>query len=300
MEECVLNIISQIDPSEFAARPRMHHGEPTAQFPSSVTSRARGLVALKACNWRASKKSQPTARDYVQDGILFHWDAIENVGYGQHEDRPSAWVDLAGSGLDLPLTSRTDEWSFADGEFSSQKNDTVLFKSHPQTEILDGTVSTTVEWVTRIDGDGYSLSSMDYFLALNNGGGGRNTAAGGFSNWTQGGSEYLWRVGLNSSWSGSIWIKIGDGFNSGARFHYSVTISIGADGVTCDCVQYLNGVEVKRTTGSNLSIKAPNDWYFFLGSPRGRPSVIRYYTRVLSASEVAANYAVDKARFGLT
>ena len=285
----------------FDATERMHHREDelTAQFPSSVSSRARGLLALRAQNWRAAKKSGPTARDYVQDGILFHWDAIENTGYGQHEYRPSAWVDLVGSGLNIPLTSRTDEWSFADGEFSSQRNETLLFKSHPQTAVLDGTISTTVEWVTRIDGDGFSSSSMVSCLSLNGGGGGRHAEAGGFSNWTQGGSNYLWRVGVSSAWNGPIWTKIGDGFNGGARFHYSATISIGADGVTCECVQYMNGVEVKRTTGSNLSIKAPNDWYVFLGNGRERPSVIRYYTRALSAAEVAANYAVDKARFGL-
>ena len=281
---------------------RLNHrdDEVALEFPSSVSSRSRGLLALRAQNWRAAKKSAPTARDYVQDGILFHWDAIENVGYSQHEDRPSAWVDLAGSGLNIPLTSRTDEWSFADGEFSSQKNNTVLFKSHPQTVVLDGTVSTTVEWVTRVDGE-YSAPDMNSYLSLNGESSqGRNDRAGGFSNWTAGGSHYLWRVGLSSAWNGSIWTKIGDGFNGGARFHYSVTISIGEDGATCECVQYVNGVEVKRTTGSNLSIKAPNNWYFCLGSPYSRPSVTRYYTRALSAAEVASNYEVDKARFGLT
>ena len=53
-----MNIIGQIDPSAFASRPRMHHrlDEYTQEFPSSATSRARGLLALKACNWRAVKK----------------------------------------------------------------------------------------------------------------------------------------------------------------------------------------------------------------------------------------------------
>ena len=51
-----MNIIGQIDPSAFASRQRMHHGEPTAQFPSRAGSRARGLLALKAMNWRVAKK----------------------------------------------------------------------------------------------------------------------------------------------------------------------------------------------------------------------------------------------------
>lgn len=63
MEECILNIISQIDPSAFACAPRMHHGELTATFPSSVSPRVRNLIALKAQNWRASAPTPPRPYD---------------------------------------------------------------------------------------------------------------------------------------------------------------------------------------------------------------------------------------------
>ena len=36
----------------------------------------------------------PTAADYIQDGLVAMWDGIENVGYGLHEDNPSAWISL--------------------------------------------------------------------------------------------------------------------------------------------------------------------------------------------------------------
>ena len=79
-----MNIIGQIDPSAFASAQRLHHriAESTPEFPSSVSSRARGLLALKACNWRAEKKSGPTARDYVQDGLVFQLDSFEAGGFG--------------------------------------------------------------------------------------------------------------------------------------------------------------------------------------------------------------------------
>ena len=50
-----MNIIGQIDQSVFASPQRLHHrlDESTIEFPSSAGSRARGLLALKACNWRA-------------------------------------------------------------------------------------------------------------------------------------------------------------------------------------------------------------------------------------------------------
>lgn len=58
-----MNIIGQIDPSAFAALPRMHHrlDESTLEFPSSVSSRSRGLLALKACNWGAVPMSKKQA-----------------------------------------------------------------------------------------------------------------------------------------------------------------------------------------------------------------------------------------------
>ena len=53
-----MNIVGQIDPSAFRTAPMMHHrlDESTPEFTSSAGSRARGLLALKACNWRAAKK----------------------------------------------------------------------------------------------------------------------------------------------------------------------------------------------------------------------------------------------------
>lgn len=257
------------------------------------------MIALKCQNWRAGK-SEPTARDYVQDGLLFNWDAIENAGYGIHEEKPAKWIDLAGSGLDIPLSIRTSEWYFSDDELYTEKNESSLFKAHPQTEVLDGTVSTTVEWVERIE-PGYEGSNMSGPLSINSGGAGRFVYAGGFSNWVAGGAKYKWRVGLGSAWNSNnyTFVELGDNWNGGAKFHYSISIDIGEDGETCLATQYLNGVMVKQGTAKNISIKTPNDWYVFLGNVYARLSSVRYYTRVLTAEEVLANYKVDKARFGL-
>lgn len=54
-----MNIIGQIDPSAFASRPRMHHGEPTLEFPSSAGSRARWLIAMRAINWIGGNMGDP-------------------------------------------------------------------------------------------------------------------------------------------------------------------------------------------------------------------------------------------------
>jgi hypothetical protein len=61
----------------------------------------------------------PTARDYVQDGLIAMWDGIENAGWGTHDPNATEWKDLMGSldatTIDSPIfgdnytdTSNTD------------------------------------------------------------------------------------------------------------------------------------------------------------------------------------------------
>jgi len=45
-----------------------------------------------------------TAKDYIQNGLIGHWDGIENVGYGRHDSDSSEWIDLTGSGNNMTLT----------------------------------------------------------------------------------------------------------------------------------------------------------------------------------------------------
>ena len=47
-----------------------------------------------------------TAKDYVQDGLIFQVDAIENVGYGVHDPCATTWKDLiGGNSFNLPSGS---------------------------------------------------------------------------------------------------------------------------------------------------------------------------------------------------
>ena len=36
----------------------------------------------------------PTAIDYIHDGLVAMWDGIENIEYGYHDDNPTEWVSL--------------------------------------------------------------------------------------------------------------------------------------------------------------------------------------------------------------
>ena len=41
--------------------------------------------------------------NYVRDGLVLQFDAIDNAGAGQHSDNPTVWKDLSGNGHDLTL-----------------------------------------------------------------------------------------------------------------------------------------------------------------------------------------------------
>lgn len=45
-----------------------------------------------------------TSRSYVKDGLLLHWDGVENTGAGApHDNSATVWTDLSGSGLDMRI-----------------------------------------------------------------------------------------------------------------------------------------------------------------------------------------------------
>ena len=53
-----------------------------------------------------------TAKNYVQNGLVAHWDAIENAGYGQHDNAATAWKDLKGA-HDLTIVNSEATWEEA-------------------------------------------------------------------------------------------------------------------------------------------------------------------------------------------
>lgn len=49
--------------------------------------------------WAKIGGGVPTARDYIQDGLVLLIDGIENDGFGVHSDSVSVWKNLATSGI---------------------------------------------------------------------------------------------------------------------------------------------------------------------------------------------------------
>ena len=49
------------------------------------------MLGARTAVWAKSGSVVPTARDYVQDGLVAMWDGIENAGWGVHYYSDTVW-----------------------------------------------------------------------------------------------------------------------------------------------------------------------------------------------------------------
>ena len=81
-----------------------------------VLSVSAVMAGLSAC-------AALSARNYVLDGLIFHWDGIENVAYGAaHNNAATQWTDLTGNGGNVALATFTGASFGATGLGVSHEN----------------------------------------------------------------------------------------------------------------------------------------------------------------------------------
>lgn len=219
-------------------------------------------------------KSSYTARDYVQDGLVRMFDGIENDGYGKHNANISTWRELVTNAM------------LSSNEMNTMKN----------------------------GGSNYYYGGSLKTTDAQNGG-------------------YIAQLWSTAMFSMSITISLPDGIKLGA-WNYSrpiipVQTSCNADNVALQCygqgwqlfyfspgdlvnvcfslngekgIIYANGVALPHVytvpESHDVTMSRPYGWEN--ANPKYRHyHNFRIYNRPLSTSEVAANYAIDKARFNL-
>ena len=67
-------------------------------------------LAARNGAWAKSGGGVPTARDYVQDGLIAMLDVIENSGFGTNDANTTVWVDLSGNGNDVNVDLTQASW----------------------------------------------------------------------------------------------------------------------------------------------------------------------------------------------
>ena len=226
----------------------------------------------------------PTAKSYIQDGLVAMWDGLENDGWGVfNPNKGNNWYDLVGnkriSGFGWNNTCGWFDKSFcplnrvsgfsanlvavdlshgmtveccAPGQFRRNQIITCGVMSQWGVERAAYYGCSYNDTAYRVRKDGNESLRLTQFLNNNT----KNTQTlfihsdGNMSGLIGGSSDYAWEVSASFSQT------------------------------------YINPYFIS-TTGST-SVGAPTFYN------------ARYYNRILTLAEVAHNYAIDKARFGLT
>lgn len=248
----------------------------------------------------------PSAKSYVQDGLVCLWDGIENVGYGVHDGAATGWVDLVG-GLSIPLCRDafftgdslqilvSDDWASASspaGNYCSVVSNTEV----PQ-DLKDAfatTDSTTVEGVWRI----------------------ANKETNPHNNPEKVGTVF---APTESDFTSIGYLRYGTPhyitFNPTGHTGYvpSEDETVAQSSVFVnggESVGYLDGAQKLKRSGEKYNNRIFSSVYrpLVLGGDSYYKNQnfkhvivhsIRLYNRALTPGEVAANYAIDAARFGI-
>ena len=217
------------------------------------------VLALAMVHATLPASASVTAQDYVQDGLIAHWDGIENVGYGQYDAHATVWKNLVSGGLDLTLTNGA-QW--------------VLGALQGNGKLVASTTAT-------IDYQTIEIVFANEKTGAN---------AWLFSN---GVSKYIVLATGRVQWINSRAIKTFS-FSETGR-HALSWVNDKAAYVDCAATTYgdYNDTWGAGNSGIHLGARNKDNAYGFTG----KYFSIRIYNRELTAAEVAANHAVDAARF---
>lgn len=212
---------------------------------------------------RRGAPSGPTARDYVQNGLVAMWDGIENAGWGVHDAAATSWKNLV-TDADFPLVG------------NAAFNESCLVCDAQSDGCTIGTWEyQTIEVVCTRRGGTYAVVTP--YSQVNNV---RNVIF--VSGFGYCGNNYGKVVSFTNYQSphnvaftfGDEYLAYGDGvLSTSGNYNDWWTVATGV-------INYGIGGLVGRA--------GIGDYY-----------AVRLYSRALTAAELAANYAIDKSRFNL-
>ena len=244
------------------------------------------MALINLRNALMAGKRTPTAKDYVQDGLVAMWDGIENAGWGVHDASATGWLDLTGNeGLVTAIGTPTWTDNAFDGARDTSTAVATYFASNSNN--LGDMVQT-------------GIYSIEIVVTSDT----KQESNGG-----------LFSIGGSQSRQFWIW----EANNVRDFFIDAIQSAQGPWGRPSDNARnksyvyqfILNGTEgYFYTNGSLLQSRAYNtkqmqsNGFMIARIPtynttRSKIHSIRLYSRALPADEIARNYAIDKVRFNL-
>lgn len=231
-------------------------------------------------------KQNYTTRSYSQNGLLAHWDAIENVGRGQHDPDAKNWVDLI-TGTEAV---GTDGAVFGEDYYFGQTWQWLTVDLAKRADIADSYLSgqTTVELVLSVDEELYPSTGYPVVVGCSNG-------AQTFSLYCK----------ANGRWGGWVF---------GSSFNYDRATQ-GINPRTLSLMQNLDGQKynlyenaISRAGGAMTAVRKQLGSALFIGRDgyvggdtqyfQGKIHAIRWYNRPLSVEEISYHTRIDQERFG--
>lgn len=215
----------------------------------------------------------PTARDYIQDGLVAMWDGIENAGWGVHDASARTWKNLVGD-IDLPLDDYPSQIYFTSNSLYTSNG---RLAERQDAETIDGPITYEVCWVrvnkfnqsadTRCN---YGQCNLDIF------------------------NGQFWH---KTSSDGGIMSPVNGLAQESVPFTMSVVGTMGGSWKTL--IPYVNATQISgskySSSISTQGIRIGSGW----NVPISKHHNIRVYSRALSADEIQHNYKIDKERFNL-
>ena len=241
---------------------------------SLVAYPIRSMLGMEWADYYMDEDTPYTAQDYVQDGLGFHFDGIENAGYGEHSS--DYVVNL--TGLRQELLPLSDFVTINEDGISAEYQSSKWFRAETYREWGFRT-NQTIEIVFKATNP--SLSDIQ-FMVIDVGS--RRVVGVQGSNIGIG-----LRQATNPSW-----------YKPGTINSVSVTYTESNNTATD---AFVNGrispsrksVNFAQPVSSGLVI----GYGYNSGAFSGTIYAIRMYNRVLTPDEIAHNYEIDKERFGL-
>lgn len=244
-------------------------------------------MLLGARQFFAARKAAPAwTNPYVTDGLVAMWDGEWNAGGGVHDANATAWVDLSNNGHNLTIPSTIafgDDYGMA-----SDKGGAVIIRPSSVYDAIVSAGGYTIEAVFESSGVNGAIATI----------GNENTIYS-FST-----SRASFRASNKYNGSGTnLTLQYSNVTTSVAKKSWAMTVELGAGTILYENANVnrsvssggIAGLQYPQYVGIGLNSSYPgsND------GAGGKYYSVRLYSRALTAAEIAANYAIDKARFNL-
>ena len=229
---------------------------------------------------------------YVTDGLIAMWDGEWNAGGGVHDANATTWVDLSGNGIDMISNG---EPNFGANYVTSTKVENLWHTD--ETNLVDGIFTNgtfTIEHAIQM-----ADTRASQKLAMLGGGA-----------LTQGICAQTAQTG-DGRVGGEVRVQGSGSTSTYASLGFSGKLEIHGDGSAYgfSYTDWSGGTTSRSAPISSLPVGYVSK-RFAIGYrytySSDSPTVngmkfycIRVYNRALTAAEIAANYAIDKARFNL-